>query len=76
MPFALDEMEILRSCESRMWAVLRRREERKVSKFDIEMCDEGGAVCVRVKGLTFRMMEAGAKGEVWMLEPEWKKRFK
>ena len=72
LPFALDEMEILRSCESRMWAVLRRREERKVSKFDIEMCDEGGAVCVRVKGLTFRMMEAGAKGEVWMLEPEWK----
>ncbi|AJQ25405.1 type I polyketide synthase [Pelosinus fermentans] len=83
LPFALQELEILSNCPSVMWALLRysagSRAGDKVQKFDIDLCDEQGNVCVRIKGFSLRVLEreVGSVGkignnEMLLLEPYWK----
>ncbi|MBN4053213.1 SDR family NAD(P)-dependent oxidoreductase, partial [bacterium AH-315-L15] len=61
LPFALQELEILGSCPSRMWALIRYSEGSaagdKVQKLDIDLCDETGIICVRMKGFSLRVLE-------------------
>lgn len=57
VPFALDELEIMGSCVPSMWVLLRCSDKGIENKFDIDLCDETGKVCVRAKGLSFRMMD-------------------
>lgn len=61
MPFALQEIEVLGGCTSEMWALVRHSEGSKagdtVQKLDIDMCDERGNVCVRMKGFSSRALE-------------------
>ena len=56
LPVALEELEVLDKCTSSMWALIRYREGCEagdtVEKLDIDLCDEEGKVCVRMKGLT------------------------
>ncbi|AEI40434.1 SDR family NAD(P)-dependent oxidoreductase [Paenibacillus mucilaginosus] len=64
MPFALQEMDIHGGCTSRMWAWIRMSEREgqgddasrggKSVKYDIDLCDEGGRICVSMRGFTLR----------------------
>lgn len=59
--FALQELEIINSCSSTMWALIRNSYGAKtgnsVKKLDIDLCDENGMVCVKMKGVSSRMLE-------------------
>jgi amino acid adenylation domain-containing protein len=81
IPFVLQEFEILGNCTSGMWALVRTSGGSKagdrVRKLDIDLCDDQGTVCVRMKGLSFREMDinhlaAGGKSGTLMLRPCWR----
>ncbi len=83
LPFALQELEVFGRCTPAMWALIRYREGSKagdtVQKLDIDVCDEQGKICVRMKGFSTRVLEgeAGSIGSsatlgTLMLEPTWK----
>src|SRR6185503_15325878 len=58
LPFALGALEELAPCASSMWAIVRRGAGSAagdaLQKLDIDLCDDGGAVCVRFKELSMR----------------------
>ncbi|MEO3712424.1 amino acid adenylation domain-containing protein, partial [Roseateles flavus] len=71
LPFALDTVEVLRACGDAVWAWLRpaaesapaaRRKKGEAAgrpgadKIDIDVCDDSGAVCVRMRGLSSRAL--------------------
>ncbi len=61
LPFALHELEVFGNSTSCRWAWIRSSEgskaEDKVQKLDIDICDEQGNVCVRLKGFSTRALE-------------------
>jgi polyketide synthase PksM len=62
LPFALGELEVLGSCStSTMWSFVRYSDASKagdkVKKLDIDICDERGNVCARIKEFTLRVLE-------------------
>lgn len=60
LPFALQELEIFSPCTNKMWvSVTSRPNEDKIQRLDIDLCDEQGRVCVRIKGITSRLLEEG-----------------
>ncbi len=82
LPFALEELEVFNGCTSEMWAWIRMsegsRQDGPLQKLDIDLCDEQGNVCVRMKGFSSRVAEGGTGGpdewtapETLMLEPVW-----
>jgi polyketide synthase PksM len=58
LPFALDEVEIFGPSMPEMWAYTRLSAGNgpggKVRKLDIDICDEDGKVCARLRGLSSR----------------------
>ncbi len=72
LPFAIDEVEIRGSCVESMWAVIRNSEGGNDKKFDIDLCDEEGKICVRMKGLSLRSIGGIESSGLMMLEPVWK----
>nr|WP_255298241.1 SDR family NAD(P)-dependent oxidoreductase [Brevibacillus dissolubilis] len=64
LPFALQELEVLRPGTSSMWALIRysagSTAEDKVQKLDIDLCDDHGMICARLRGFTSRVLEGGA----------------
>ncbi|WP_316205884.1 polyketide synthase dehydratase domain-containing protein, partial [Bradyrhizobium sp. SZCCHNS1012] len=56
LPFAVDEVEIFAPSPARGWAWVRyaggRGAESAVEKLDIDVADESGVVCVRLRGFT------------------------
>jgi acyl transferase domain-containing protein/tryptophanase/acyl carrier protein len=83
LPFALQELEIFGNCTSRMWALVRYSDSSepgdKVKKFDIDLCDHQGMICVRMKGVSARVLEGEilppepmAVPDTLMLHPGWK----
>jgi acyl transferase domain-containing protein len=83
LPFALQEVNVVGKCTSTMWALARYSEGSrpgdKVLKFDIDLCDDKGNICVQMKGLSSRVLE-GEVGSVGfkenigtiMFHPYWK----
>jgi len=67
VPFFLQELEVLGPCTPAMWAVIRPREGYREGdqgqSFDIDLCDQNGVLCVRIKGLAFRTMTPEEKTE-------------
>ncbi|MCP5006363.1 MAG: SDR family NAD(P)-dependent oxidoreductase, partial [Planctomycetes bacterium] len=61
LPFALKSLEILGSCTSEMFAWVRYSSgsaaSDKVQKLDIDLCDEQGNVCVKIRGFSSRVLE-------------------
>jgi acyl transferase domain-containing protein/ubiquinone/menaquinone biosynthesis C-methylase UbiE len=61
LPFALEELEIFGNCTSTMWVLVRYSDDSaagdRVQEFDIDLCDETGMICVRMKGLSSRVLE-------------------
>ncbi|MCP5007836.1 MAG: KR domain-containing protein, partial [Planctomycetes bacterium] len=68
LPFALESLEILAPCNSEMYAWVRysggSATSNIVQKLDIDLCDEQGKVCVRMRGFSSRVLE----GEVAAFE--------
>jgi len=62
VPFALQELEVLQSCTPKMWAYIRfstgSKAEDLIQRLDIDLCDEQGYICARIKGYTSRMLES------------------
>jgi polyketide synthase PksN len=54
-PFTLEEVEITGNCTSTMWALIRHSSESKsedaLLKFNIDLCDKDGVLCVRMRGM-------------------------
>ncbi|WP_412679436.1 amino acid adenylation domain-containing protein [Brevibacillus fortis] len=83
LPFALDELEIFSPCVPQMWAYIRYSDGSSASdhvqKLDIDLCDEAGNVCVRMKRFSSRKLDGkvdgfesrGAQGML-MVNPSWK----
>ncbi|MCY8299003.1 polyketide synthase dehydratase domain-containing protein, partial [Bacillus inaquosorum] len=61
LPFALEELEVIKGCSSAMWAYARLSDSDLsggiVQKADIDVLDESGNVCVRIKGFSTRVLE-------------------
>ncbi len=65
LPFALEQLEIFNKCTSDMWALIRYSNdsvaENKVKKLDIDLIDNTGIECVRMKGVSLRVLEGEVK---------------
>ena len=61
LPFILQELEIYSPCLASMWAWIRHAEGcqpgDKVQKFDIDLTDDLGRICARMKGFSARVLE-------------------
>ncbi len=65
--YAMQELEIYKGCTAKMWAFIRYSDDisietvkeagTKVHKLDIDLCDEAGAVCMRMKGISSRTLD-------------------
>ncbi|HXO72358.1 MAG TPA: SDR family oxidoreductase, partial [Bradyrhizobium sp.] len=53
LPFAVEAMEVFGACTASMWAVARPSGS-SARALDIELCDEGGSVRVRMRGFSAR----------------------
>ncbi|MCC5466705.1 SDR family NAD(P)-dependent oxidoreductase [Pelosinus sp. Bkl1] len=82
LPFALQSLEIIEKCSSAMWALVRYSDGSKagdkVQKLDIDLCDEQGNICVRMKKFSSRVLEGEVgtaasltNNEMMILEPYW-----
>ncbi len=60
LPFALQELQIFNSCKSSMWVWIRYTNENitpdKTQKLDVDLCDDTGKICVRMKGFSTRIL--------------------
>src|SRR5260370_14588818 len=60
LPFALESLRILSACSREMFAWVRyapgSQASDKVVKLDIDLCDEGGNVCVQMRGFSSRVL--------------------
>ncbi|WP_160395836.1 SDR family NAD(P)-dependent oxidoreductase [Paenibacillus sp. MMS18-CY102] len=76
VPFAVDTVGIYAPCDSRMWAVVSRIEangKQLLSRYDIDLCDREGRVCVRLRGIMARETGSGLAGQLGLLllQPKW-----
>ncbi|MCX7293779.1 MAG: SDR family NAD(P)-dependent oxidoreductase, partial [Janthinobacterium sp.] len=83
LPFALASLDVAGPCQAAMWAVARRTAGASaagpVLSFDLDLCDDTGLVCVRLRGLALRTVGqeevAGAAltpVETLLLQPQWR----
>ena len=66
LPFSLDEITVFGPCGKTMWAVINHHNDHKpvgrtTAKVDIDLCDEDGLICARLRGLTTRVMDRRVK---------------
>ena len=81
-PFALETIEIVGKCTASMWAWIRYSDSsvpgNKVQKLDIDLSDETGNVCARMKGFSSRVFDGNVKPEetvgTLICHPIWKKK--
>jgi polyketide synthase PksN len=63
LPFAVETVDVLGVCSASMWAWVRRPDgastSDRVQKLDIDLCDEQGQVCVRLRGFSSRVVATG-----------------
>ena len=55
LPFALDSVEVYQPCTVKMWAWLRYSDNKR-QKLAIDLCDDQGVLCVRLIGLSLRLL--------------------
>jgi acyl transferase domain-containing protein/SAM-dependent methyltransferase len=63
LPFALRSATVYRPCTPCMWAVVRRAAGagHELDRFDIDLCDEDGRVCLELRDLTLRPVGGSAE---------------
>lgn len=65
VPFAIDQITIYESCKTEMWAIVTRNNLNvRLSKYDIELCDNTGKICVEIKGYASRSIHNKRKQEI------------
>ncbi len=77
LPTAIDRLQIFRECPSDMWALVRHGRgnqiDHRAHKYDIDLCDEAGRICVRIKGVSYKEAETCEQPlGAMMLQPFWK----
>ncbi len=77
LPFALEQIDVLKSCKSDMWVSIAYSGESKpedaVQKLDIDVCDEQGNVCVKMTGYSAREIETD-KTDTLFFEHVWEEK--
>ncbi|NSB14158.1 SDR family NAD(P)-dependent oxidoreductase [Clostridium beijerinckii] len=72
LPFAVDEVIVIDKCEKEMWAYTKQcykeGNNEKVNKFDIDLFNNEGKVCVKIKGISSRKLEKQDKKTLNHLE--------
>ena len=66
LPFALRELEVLRAAPATGWVVIRFAEDDHpgaVRRLDLDLCDDDGDVCVRLRGFSARTLGNDAPTE-------------
>jgi PfaD family protein len=87
LPFAVEKAEVISGCTEKMWSLIRlngdRSTKNKVQKMDMDLIDDTGKVCVRIKGFSTRQLEDSNKlqgiidpaedkiSETMLLAPVW-----
>jgi hypothetical protein len=65
MPFVLDFLVILSACTRDMFAWIRysqdSKPEDKVTKLNIDLCDQQGQICVQIRGFVSRSLDGDKK---------------
>ncbi|MBW4478212.1 MAG: SDR family NAD(P)-dependent oxidoreductase [Tolypothrix brevis GSE-NOS-MK-07-07A] len=85
VPFALDRLEIIAKCTATMWAWIRYSDDispnrqtsgHRVTRIDIDLCDESGNICVQIKGFSTRTIaiQESKSIETWISFPCWKEK--
>lgn len=60
LPFELQECQIIGRCTANMWALIQISEagtKDKAQKVNIDLCDDMGTVCIRMRGFSMRILE-------------------
>ncbi|GFE86020.1 SDR family NAD(P)-dependent oxidoreductase [Steroidobacter agaridevorans] len=71
LPFELDTLRVVAPCTAEMFAWVRRSDP---LKFDVDLCDRFGNVCVQMSGFASRALDSGStadKGQLYSLAPIW-----
>ncbi|WP_344637981.1 SDR family NAD(P)-dependent oxidoreductase [Kitasatospora cystarginea] len=66
LPFALRELEVLRAAPATGWVIIRFAEDDHpgaVRRLDLDLCDDNGDVCVRLRGFSARTLGNDAPTE-------------
>ncbi|MEJ2417346.1 MAG: SDR family NAD(P)-dependent oxidoreductase, partial [Exilibacterium sp.] len=78
LPFALESIRVFTKIKNRTWVIVSysagSNSDSKLQKLDIDLCDESGVVCVRLKGLSLRKVLPNPKREsfdIVLAEPQW-----
>ncbi|NKB23411.1 MAG: KR domain-containing protein [Kiritimatiellae bacterium] len=81
VPFAMEELDILGGCGETMWAWIRSSDQSSaanVQKLDIDLCDEEGRMCARMKGVGLQPMNtdiglssSDKKKQWFFMKEEW-----
>jgi polyketide synthase PksN len=76
LPFALDELAVFKPSGPNLWAWVRYsdgdRHRSSSQKLDIDVCDEHGTICLRIKGFSTRTRSKQAESTgTLMLHPHW-----
>jgi polyketide synthase PksN len=78
LPFGLDQLDVLSKPPSELWAWVRyavgSKPSDRLQKLDIDLCDDDGRVCVRMRGFSSRMPEqkpTDAANITAICEPVW-----
>ncbi|AZC75016.1 Malonyl CoA-acyl carrier protein transacylase [Pseudomonas chlororaphis subsp. piscium] len=61
LPFAIDSLELYGPCENTLWAYVRRQpaQSKAITRFDIDLCNRAGNVCVAIKGFSSLRLKSG-----------------
>ena len=61
IPVALEGIEVIDRCSNDMWVLAQKSKDNdsnnKIEKYDIDICDESGKVCVRMNALSIKRMD-------------------
>ncbi|HEU0122909.1 MAG TPA: amino acid adenylation domain-containing protein, partial [Bryobacteraceae bacterium] len=65
VPFALERLDVLAATTAEMWAHIREAgSSATIRKLDIDLARRDGVVCIRVRGLSLRILPAPRKKEL------------
>ncbi|MGH8261715.1 MAG: type I polyketide synthase, partial [Steroidobacteraceae bacterium] len=78
VPFALQELEIIERTPSRGWVHVRRAAgaAEHFSALDLDLCDDSGRLCVRMRAFASRGLDSSASGpETLLARADWIERL-
>lgn len=69
IPFALEQITVYESCKEEMWAIATcTRTDEHLSKYNVELCDSTGRVCVQMIGYVARSVNQKDSGRTILFQ--------